>query len=150
MFSRSMYSHISASVQLESGNTLTSSPFWILVLNSFHISGLWFFGSQACCAFLNESILSFARDFSSSLRPPPNAAVKPYLSRACLSACVFMISVYAEPWSNGLMPFLTPSSLMYSIMSSPYFFAVLSLNSIISLNFHVVFTCKNGNGGFSG
>lgn len=42
-------------------------------------------------------------------------------------------------WIN---PFLTPSSLIYSIISSPYFSAVLSLNSIISLNFHVVFTCK--------
>ena len=28
--------------------------------------------------------------------------------------------------------------------------ATLSRNSIISWNFHVVFTCKNGNGGFSG
>ena len=52
--------------------------------------------------------------------------------------------------SNGLTPCFTPSSLMYSNISNPYFFAVSSRNWIISLNFHVVLTCKNGNGGFSG
>ena len=48
---------------------------------------------------------SLARDFSSSRRAPPNAASKPYLSSACFSACVFMMSVWtAEPCVNGLMP----------------------------------------------
>ena len=126
------------------------SPLWIFELYNFHISGRWFLGSHAWFSFLNEKILSFALDFSSSLLPPPKAAVKPYLFNACFKACVFMISVYAEPWSNGLIPCFTPSSLIYSSISMPSFLACSSLNLIISLNFHVVFTCKNGNGGFSG
>ena len=39
IFSLLMYSHISFSVQLESGKTRISSPLWILVLYSFHTSG---------------------------------------------------------------------------------------------------------------
>ena len=150
MFSRSIYCQISRSVQLDKGNTLMLSPLIICELYSFHISGLWFFGSHAWLLLRNENILSFARDFSSSRLPPPNAAVKPYLSSACLSACVFITSVYIEPWSKGLIPFFTPSSLVYTIISIPVSFAILSLNSIISLNFQVVSMCISGNGGFSG
>ena len=40
MFSLLMYCHISFSVQLERGKTLIDSPLFILVLKSFHISGL--------------------------------------------------------------------------------------------------------------
>ena len=53
----------------------------------------------------NEKIRSLARDLSSSRRAPPNAASKPYASSACLSASVFITSVWtAEPCVNGLMP----------------------------------------------
>lgn len=53
---------------------------------------------------------SFARDFSSSRRAPPNAASKPYLFSACFSPSVFIMSVcLALPWTNGLMPIATPS-----------------------------------------
>jgi len=93
MFSRLMYCQISFSVQFEIGKTRMLSPLLILVLYSFHISGLWFFGSHACASLRKEKILSFARDFSSSRRPPPNAAVNSYFLSACFNACVFMMSV---------------------------------------------------------
>ena len=62
-------------------------------LYNFHTSGRWFLGSHACSLFLKEKILSLALDFSSSRRPPPNAAVNPYFVSACFNACVFMMSV---------------------------------------------------------
>ena len=36
---------------------------------------------------------SFARDFSSSRRPPPRAASNEYRVRASMSACVFIVGV---------------------------------------------------------
>ena len=44
-------------------------------------------------SFLNENILSLARDFSSSRLAPPKATSKPCLSRACFKPCVFITSV---------------------------------------------------------
>ena len=52
-----------------------------------------------------ENTRSFARDFSSSRRAPPNARSNPWRSSACLSPSVFHMSVCsADPWSNGLIP----------------------------------------------
>ncbi len=63
---------------------------------------------------------SLARDFSSSRRAPPKAASKPYLSSACLSPSVFMMSVWiAEPCVNGLMFLAMPSGLTWVISSRP-------------------------------
>ena len=70
---------------------------------------------------------SLARDFSSSRRAPPKAASKPYLSSACFSPSVFMMSVWrAEPWLNGLMPRSSPSWLTWTMRSSPSSRAVWS------------------------
>ena len=100
-----MYCQTSSSVQFEIGNTRMLSPLFLRVLYSRQSSGRCIFGSQRCCAERNEKMRSFARDFSSSRRAPPNAASKPYLSSACFSPCVFQMSVCtAEPCVNGLMP----------------------------------------------
>ena len=94
---------------------------------------------------------SLARDFSSSRRAPPNAASKPYLSSACFSAWVFMMSVWiAEPWTKGLMPIASPSRLTCTISSMPTSAAMRSRNAYMSRNFHVVSTCINGKGGLAG
>ena len=139
-----MYCQISISVQLDNGKTLTLSPWSILVLNKFQSSGFWFFGSQRCFLSLNEKILSFARDFSSSLLAPPNAASNLYLSNACINDCVFITSVWIfEPLEIGFILFRTPSWLIWTNKSKLYFLAISSLKFIISLNFHVVSICIN-------
>jgi hypothetical protein len=77
MFSCRMYCQISSSVQFDSGKTRIDSPDAMRVLNIFHISGRWFFGSHTCWALRKEKMRSLARDFSSSRRAPPKAASKP-------------------------------------------------------------------------
>ncbi len=82
---------------------------------------------------------------------PPKAASKPYLSSACFSAWVFITSVCtAEPCVNGPMPRSTPSWLMCTSRSMPSRFTVSSRKLIISRNFQVVSTCRNGKGGRAG
>src|ERR1035441_1210449 len=77
-------------------------------------------GSQRCCVERIETTRSLARDFSSSRRAPPKAASKPWRSRACLRAWVFMMSVcIAAPCTNGLMPIAMPSGLTCTINSRP-------------------------------
>src|SRR5436305_14502005 len=103
------------------------------VLYVRHSSGRWLFGSHVCCAVRTEKIRSFARDFSSSRRAPPNAASNPWSSRACLSATVFMTSVWiSEPCSNGLIPGARPSELTCTISSIPLSSAMRSRNAYIS------------------
>ena len=58
-----------------------------------HSSGRCILGSQRWPGARKENTRSFARDFSSSRRAPPNTTVNPCRSRACVSACVFMTSV---------------------------------------------------------
>src|SRR3546814_3714552 len=90
---------MASSVQFDSGNTRTLSPACRWVLDRFHNSGRWFFGSQRCAALRNEKMRSLARDFSSSRRAPPMAASNPHLSSACLRAWVFITSVCTvAPW----------------------------------------------------
>ena len=142
---------MSSSVQFDSGNTRTLSPLRMRALYRFHSSGRWFFGSQRCCALRNENTRSLARDFSSSRRAPPMAASNLYLSSACLSDWVFMMSVCtAEPCVNGPTPWATPSWLMCTISLQPVSSARRSRNSVISRNFHVVSTCISGIGGGAG
>ena len=113
----------------------------------FHSSGRWFFGSQRWLLSRNEYTRSFARDFSSSRRAPPNAASNLYLFSACFKEAVFMMSVcFALPWLNGPTPASTPSWLICTNRSKPCFSACWSRNSIISWNFHVVSTCNKGKG----
>ncbi|CAI8871170.1 hypothetical protein EMIT0194MI4_30043 [Pseudomonas sp. IT-194MI4] len=98
-----------------------------------------------------EYTRSLARDFSSSRRAPPNAASKPYLSRACLRPSVFMMSVcLALPWVSGLIPCATPSGLTCTSRSRPSSSTMRSRNAYISLNFHWVSTCITGNGSLPG
>ena len=68
---------------------------------------------SGAAALRSEKMRSLARDFSSSRRAPPMAASKPCWSSACLSACVFITSVWtAEPCVNGSMPARKPSWLV--------------------------------------
>ena len=94
---------------------------------------------------------SFARDFSSSRRAPPNAASKLYLSSACFRPCVFHMSVWMdEPCVNGLMPSSAASGFWCTSSSMPDSLAMRSRISYIARNFHVVSTCSSGNGGGDG
>src|SRR3954447_5047674 len=146
-----MYCQTSSSVQFDSGNTRTLSPPLCRALYVRHSSGRCFFGSHRCWAERMEKIRSLARDFSSSRRAPPNARSKPHFSIACLRPCVFHMSVCtADPCVNGLIPSSRHSGFWCTSSSIPSSAAVLSRNSYICLNFHVVSTCSSGNGGGEG
>src|SRR3954447_9763874 len=146
-----MYCHTSSSVQFDKGNTRRVSPGLWRVLYVRHSSGRCCLGSQRCCADRREKIRSFARDFSSSRRAPPNARSNPHLSSACFRPWVFHMSVCtADPWVNGLMPSSMHSGFWCTRSSMPSSAAVLSRNSYICRNFHVVSTWSSGNGGNAG
>ena len=56
------------------------SPLRCRPLKRFHSSGRWFFGSHCPNSSRKEYTRSLARALSSSRRPPPNTASKPYSS----------------------------------------------------------------------
>src|SRR5580704_17434731 len=102
-----------SSVQLESGKTRILSSFSMRELKRFQSSGRWFLGSHWPCESRKEYILSLARDFSSSRRAPPNAALNPPSDSASRRDLVFSKPQhFCVPSENGFAPRSMASSFL--------------------------------------
>ena len=147
-----MYCQTSSSVQFESGNTRMLSPLCFLrVVEIPQLRPLPFRVPAMLRRSRNEKMRSFARDFSSSRRAPPNAASNRYLSSACRSACVFMTSVWTcRAVRERVDAALHALADWYARSARDRDASPLSRNAIMSRNFHVVSTCSSGNGGLAG
>src|ERR1700722_6153682 len=146
-----MYSHTSSSVQFDSGNTRTCSPFLMRPLYRFHSSGRWFLGSHWPKSSRKENTRSFARARSSSRRAPPNAASKPCSAIASSSVTVCSLLRDARgPVSSTARPLSIESCTLATIRRSPSSFTRRSRYSITSGKLCSVSTCISGNGNGAG
>src|SRR3984885_6152666 len=142
-----MYSHTSSSVQFDSGNTRTFSPFLMRPLYRFHSSGRWFLGSHWPKSSRKENTRSFARARSSSRRAPPKAASKPCSEIASSSVTVCSLLRDARgPVSSTARPLSIESCTLATIRRSPSSCTRGSRYSITSGKLCSVSTCISGNG----